>query len=75
MPKVPRVTGPEAIKAFERVGFTLDRIRGAHHILRRPNDAVRLSIPCHSGKTLGVGLLASQIKAANLTVEEFIPLL
>ena len=75
MPKVPRVTGQQAIKAFERVGFVVDRIRGSHHVLCRPNDSVRLSIPCHPGKTVGVGLLSSQIKAANMTVAEFTALL
>lgn len=73
--KVPRVTGESAIKAFGKAGFILDRIRGSHHILRHPEKPVRLSIPVHKGKTLGIGLLGSQIKDAGLTVEEFTALL
>ena len=75
MPKLPRVTGEEAVRAFERAGFALDRVRGSHHILRHPEKPTRLSIPVHAGRTIGIGLLASQIKAAELTVEEFVELL
>jgi predicted RNA binding protein YcfA (HicA-like mRNA interferase family) len=73
--KVPRVTGEEAIKAFCRAGYAVDRIAGSHWILKHPDKPERLSIPVHGGKTLGVGLLRSQVKTAGLTVEEFIALL
>ena len=74
MPKVPRVTGDEAIKAFRRHGYIVDRIKGSHHILTK-DSAAPLSIPVHKGRTVGTGLLSSQIKAAGLSVEEFIELL
>jgi predicted RNA binding protein YcfA (HicA-like mRNA interferase family) len=72
---VPRITGEEAIKAFCRAGYVIDRIAGSHRILKHPDKPQRLSIPVHGGKTLGVGLLRSQIKAAGLNVEEFVALL
>jgi predicted RNA binding protein YcfA (HicA-like mRNA interferase family) len=72
--KVPQVTGEEAIKAFGGAGYALDRIKGSHRILKHPERRERLSIPVHAGKTLGIGLLRSQIRAAGLTVEEFIDL-
>ncbi len=71
----PRITGQQAIKAFCRHGYVVDRIRGSHHILKHPHRSERLSIPVHAGKTLGTGLLRSQIEAAGLTVEEFLALL
>jgi predicted RNA binding protein YcfA (HicA-like mRNA interferase family) len=75
MSKVPRITGSEAVKAFGRAGFTLDRISGSHHILKRKGHPLRLSIPVHKGQTVGVGLLSAQIEAAGLTVEDFLDLL
>ncbi len=75
MCRVPRITGKKALKAFRRAGFDLDHVRGSHHILKRDGSSVRLSIPVHSGRTVGVGLLLSQISAAGLTVREFIDLL
>jgi predicted RNA binding protein YcfA (HicA-like mRNA interferase family) len=73
--KVPRISGIEAIKAFGKAGYEVDRIRGSHHILRHPEKPEALSIPVHSGSTVGVGLLGRQIKLAGLTVEEFVALL
>ena len=69
--KVPRVTGEEAIKAFCKDGYLVVRITGSHHYLRHPDKPIALSIPVHRGRTLGVGLLASKIKDAGLTVEQF----
>ena len=59
------------MKAFEKAGFVLVRTKGSHHILKKEGCANLLSIPVHAGKTVGIGLLKSQIEAAGLTVEEF----
>ena len=74
MPKLPRITGKDACKAFAKAGFWCCRIRGSHHILKRPTNPNRLSIPVHPGQNVGLGLLEDQIEAANLTVEQFIEL-
>ncbi|MBN1393937.1 MAG: type II toxin-antitoxin system HicA family toxin [Pirellulales bacterium] len=73
--KVPRISGEEAVKAFRKAGFEVDRIRGSHYILRHPLKCSRLSIPVHKGRTVGIGLLRTQISVAGMTVEEFIALL
>ena len=73
--RLPRVPGDDVVRAFCKAGFCRDRINGSHHILRHPDKRERLSIPVHAGQTVGLGLLRSQIKAAGLTVEEFIALL
>jgi len=65
------VSGKEAVAAFEKAGFYLSRISGSHHILKKDGHRHRLSIPVHAGKTVGVGLLKSQIENAGLTVGEF----
>jgi len=77
MPKVPRISGSDAVRAFSRAGFALKRIRGSHHILVRFRDGrqVTLAIPLHAGKTVAIGLLKSTIEAAGLTIEQFIELL
>jgi len=75
MPRIPRISGDDAISAFEKVGFVVARISGSHHILKHPDNPNRLSIPVHSGKTVGKGLLKSQIEAAGLMVADFINLL
>ena len=75
MSKLPAITGKQAIKAFEGAEFHLDRIKGSHHILKKPGHLYNLSIPVHKGKTLSTGLLRSLIRDAGLTEEEFLRLL
>jgi predicted RNA binding protein YcfA (HicA-like mRNA interferase family) len=75
MPKVPRIPGREAVAAFEKFGYEVDRVKGSHHILKKPGCFELLSIPVHDGKTVGTGLLSHQIKLAGLTIEEFRKLL
>lgn len=60
------------IRAFERLGYEVARVRGSHHILKHP-DRATISIPRHG--TVKVGLLLSKIKAAGITPEEFQELL
>jgi len=73
MPKPPHISGPEAVKAFERAGWEVSRQRGSHVVLSKPGSIFTLSIPLHPA--LGPGLLRDQLRKAGLTVEEFIDLL
>lgn len=75
MPEIPRVSGKEAIKAFEKAGFSCVRIKSSHHILKKEGHRYLLSVPVHGSKTLGVGLLSSLISNSGLTVEQFCDLL
>ena len=64
------ISGKEAIKVLQKIGYYLDHQEGSHMILynNRPGYPP-LSIPNH--KELAPGLLAAQIKRAKLTIEEF----
>jgi predicted RNA binding protein YcfA (HicA-like mRNA interferase family) len=63
------VSGREAVRKFERAGWTLARRRGSHMMLTRPGYAWTLSIPDHP--ELGRGLLRKVIRQAGLTVDQF----
>ena len=73
MPKLPIISGIEAIKAFSKAGWTPQRQVGSHVVLRKEGSKVTLSVPKH--RELKPGLLRNLIKAAGLTVEEFEKLL
>ncbi len=45
MPSLPRVSGREAIRALEKLGFVVRRQRGSHVILRR--GATGCVVPDH----------------------------
>ena len=70
MPKLPVISGRDARRAFERLGWTFDRQRGSHMILVKPGVSTNLSVPDH--RELDRGLLRGLIRDAGLTVEEFL---
>lgn len=71
MPKLPRLTGTELLKALQRLGFNVVRVKGSHHIMKS-EDGRRMVIPIHSGETIGPGLLSKILDDAEVTVEELI---
>lgn len=74
MAELPRVSGREAVKAFGKIGYELDRQRGSHIVLRQKQPPHRrLTIPDH--KELRKGTLRALIRQAGLSVDEFVGLL
>ncbi|MGK2925587.1 MAG: type II toxin-antitoxin system HicA family toxin [Lysobacterales bacterium] len=68
MPKLPHVSGAEAVRALKRVGFVVIRQRGSHVILRR--GSAGCVVPNH--REIKVGTLAGVLKQAGVTAEEFL---
>lgn len=61
----------KVITAFRRAGW-VPRNAGKHTVLTKPGEISSLSIPRH--RKIKAKLLASLIKKARLTVEEFLEL-
>jgi predicted RNA binding protein YcfA (HicA-like mRNA interferase family) len=70
--QVPVLSGKDVRKAFENDGWELARQRGSHMILVKEGSMATLSVPNH--KTVAKGTLRSLIRAAGLTVDEFLSL-
>ena len=70
---LPVISGREARRAFERLGWTFDRQRGSHMILTKPGVPANLSVPDH--RELDRGLLRGLIPDAAVTVDEFVAVL
>jgi len=68
MPKLPRISGAEIVKALQRLGFEVARQRGSHVILRR--GASGCVVPNH--REVKVGTLAGVLRQAGVSAEEFI---
>jgi predicted RNA binding protein YcfA (HicA-like mRNA interferase family) len=60
----------DARQAFERLGWVMRRQRGSHMILTKPGQVASLSIPDH--RELATGTLRKLIRAAGLSVDEFL---
>ena len=72
MPKLPRISGKEALRAFSKAGFTVVRVAGSHYIMEKTGQAHVLSVPVHAGEDLKSGTLRSLIRGAGLTIEQFV---
>jgi predicted RNA binding protein YcfA (HicA-like mRNA interferase family) len=69
MSRLPALTAKSLIRALERLGFQVHRIRGSHHYLRHP-DGRSTVVPVHAGEDVGPGLLAKILRDCKLTREE-----
>ena len=68
MPKLPRVSGAEVVKALGRLGFAVARQRGSHIVMRRGSSGC--VVPNH--RELKTGTLAGALKQAGVSVEDFL---
>ena len=67
MPKLPRVSGADAIRALQRLGFEKARQSGSHVVMRRANKGC--VVPLHT--ELKVGTLAGLLRQAEVSAEDF----
>ncbi|HEX3152511.1 MAG TPA: type II toxin-antitoxin system HicA family toxin [Gemmataceae bacterium] len=69
MAKLPVVSGRDAVRAFQALGWEVARQSSSHIILVRDGQAVTLSVPDH--KEVAKGTLRNLIRSAGITVAEF----
>lgn len=72
MPSLYRVSGREAIRALEKLGFSQVRQRGSHVVLKKdtPEGERGCVVPLH--REIAIGTLRGILKQAGVTVEEFL---
>ena len=70
MASLPVVSGTDAVKVFQRFGWTVARQSSSHIIMTKDGEIASLSIPNH--KEVARGTLRSLIRSANVTVDEFL---
>ena len=72
MPRLPRVSGRQARRAFERAGWVHDRTTGDHMIMTM---AGKRSLVVPDYDILAPFILRRLLRTAGLTVDQFIDLL
>jgi predicted RNA binding protein YcfA (HicA-like mRNA interferase family) len=72
MPRMPRISSREAIRALERLGFEQVRQTGSHVVMKKETEEGETGcvVPVH--RELKIGTLSGILKQAQVTVEEFI---
>ena len=68
---MPVVSGRDLVRAFESLGYVLDRQKGSHMVLRREVPPFRrLVIPDH--KEIAKGTLRAILRQAGVDAEELL---
>lgn len=67
-PSLPRISGAEAIRVLEKLGFSVVRQKGSHVVLRR--GFAGCVVPLH--RELKIGTLSGVLKQAGVSVGEFL---
>ncbi len=74
MTRLPRTGGRRVLRALERAGFEVIRVKGSHHVMRHPDGRMTI-VPVHRGENIGPGLLSKILTDCELTRDEFRKLL
>ncbi len=74
MSRLPRLRGRKVIRALQKAGFDLVRVRGSHHFMQHADGRCTV-VPVHAGEQIGPGLLLNIIRDCEMTREEFESLL
>ena len=67
MPSLPRLSGVEAVRSLERLGFVVARQRGSHIVLRRGSTGC--VVPQHH--EIKIGTLSGLLKQAGVAADDF----
>ena len=70
MPVLRPSSGKEVVRIFETFGWRVARQRGSHIIMTKEGELATLSVPLH--REVAKGTLRSLLRAAGLTVDEFL---
>jgi predicted RNA binding protein YcfA (HicA-like mRNA interferase family) len=73
MGTLANISGKDAAKAFAKAGWEKVGQVGSHLVMTKTGQRANLSIPQH--KELAPGTLRKLIRAAQMTVDEFLALL
>lgn len=70
MGQLPAMSGRDVVRVFGRLGWYIARQRGSHIVMIKQGHLSTLSVPDH--REVAKGTLRSLIRAAGISVEEFV---
>lgn len=72
MPKLPRISSRETIRALERLGFEQIRQTGSHVVMKKQTEegTTGCVVPMH--RELKIGTLSSVLKQAQVTFDKIL---
>lgn len=61
-----QVSGREMVAILRQHGWSLDRVRGSHHVMVKPGRPEIITVPVHSNTPLKPGLLSAILRIAGI---------
>jgi predicted RNA binding protein YcfA (HicA-like mRNA interferase family) len=71
LPKLPTLSGREAIAVLEKNGFSKVRQRGSHIVMQKALQDTTITVPVPDHKELRIGTLRSIIRQSQLPRSSF----
>lgn len=68
--RLPRITAKELIRFLKSQGFYFYDAKGSYQHFIHPETKKKVTVPVHSGKIIGPGLLRAILKQADLEWDE-----
>lgn len=66
-PRLIRITAKDLIRILRQHGYDFVRTKGSHQHFVHSTTGIRLTVPVHSGRIIGPGLLSSILKQARIS--------
>ncbi len=73
--KLPVISGKDAVKTFEKLGYIQIRQTGSHIRMKHISDNSKKPITIPNHRVLGKGLLRKLLRDIEISVEDFVNLL
>jgi predicted RNA binding protein YcfA (HicA-like mRNA interferase family) len=70
MSKLPQISGPDVVRALQKLGFTVRRQHGSHIIMRRDDPFAQTVVPDH--QQIDRGTLRAILRQTEITADELI---
>lgn len=69
-PRLPRWTAKELVRFLKKHGFQEKDQEGSHLHLFNPETGKKTTVPVHSGKIVGPGLMKAILTQAGIDIKE-----
>ena len=73
--KLPVISGKDAVKVFEKLGYVQVRQTGSHIRMKHISDRSKISLTIPNHKVLGKGLLRKLLRDVDISIEDFVRIL
>ena len=73
--KLPVISGKDAVKVFEKLGYVQVRQTGSHIRMKHISDKSKIPLTIPNHKVLGKGLLRKLLRDVDISTDDFVNLL